>query len=226
MTYRIEENNDLDSCFKNCNPESNGERNFANSLDKNLVIFDVGCGKETEFLSYEGEVHYFDTVQKFVDQIRESPRNLNTSSHFNSFGLSSFEGIVDYYVDFQSLYNRTESTRRNGEKNKIQLSVRRASDYVLEKKINRIHLLKMDIEGHEFEALVGFGSFLRSVDFIQFEYGGCNIDSKVTLRSLLGLLEAHGFGNFSYLNPKGFVRIRDMKDHYNYCNIIAENLSK
>ena len=46
--------------------------------------------------------------------------------------------------------------------------------------INRIHFLKLDVEGHELKCLQGGRSIISSggVDFIQFEFGGCNIDSR------------------------------------------------
>lgn len=44
-----------------------------------------------------------------------------------------------------------------------------------------IGIVKVDIEGHEFDALHGFGRALCACDVIQFEFGGCNIDSRTHL---------------------------------------------
>jgi len=41
-----------------------------------------------------------------------------------------------------------------------------------------IDLVKMDIEGFELAALRGFGAAIGHVRVIQFEFGGCNIDSR------------------------------------------------
>ncbi len=41
-----------------------------------------------------------------------------------------------------------------------------------------IDLVKMDIEGFELPALRGFGAAIDHVRVIQFEFGGCNIDSR------------------------------------------------
>jgi len=56
--------------------------------------------------------------------------------------------------------------------------------------INRIHFLKLDIEGHEFAALRGAQRMLaeRRIDCIQFEFGGCNIDARVFWQDLFYLL--------------------------------------
>lgn len=41
-----------------------------------------------------------------------------------------------------------------------------------------IDISKIDIEGHEFNALLGFGEALKNISLIQFEFGGCNIDTR------------------------------------------------
>lgn len=45
-----------------------------------------------------------------------------------------------------------------------------------------IDFVKLDIEGHELTALEGFGNAIDSVNLIQFEFGGCNIDSRTFFR--------------------------------------------
>jgi FkbM family methyltransferase len=49
-----------------------------------------------------------------------------------------------------------------------------------QKGIAKIHFLKLDLEGHELAALEGASTLLREqrLDAIQFEFGGCNIDSR------------------------------------------------
>ena len=42
----------------------------------------------------------------------------------------------------------------------------------------RIDIAKLDIEGHELQALTGFGAALSACRVIQFEFGGCNIDTR------------------------------------------------
>lgn len=57
--------------------------------------------------------------------------------------------------------------------------------------LDRIHFLKIDVEGHEIAVLDGARGLLdrRSIDFIQFEFGGCNLDSRTFLRDFWGRLD-------------------------------------
>jgi FkbM family methyltransferase len=52
--------------------------------------------------------------------------------------------------------------------------------YCSDHSINRIHLLKLDIEGHELDALAGASKMLgaKAIDIVTFEFGGCNIDTR------------------------------------------------
>jgi len=56
-----------------------------------------------------------------------------------------------------------------------------------------VHLLKLDIEGHELAALRGAAALLAAgqIDFIQFEFGGCNIDSRTFFQDFYYLLSPH-----------------------------------
>jgi FkbM family methyltransferase len=57
-------------------------------------------------------------------------------------------------------------------------------------KIDFIDFLKMDIEGHELSALRGAKKLIeqRKIRFIQFEFGGCNIDSRTFLKDFYLIL--------------------------------------
>jgi hypothetical protein len=60
-----------------------------------------------------------------------------------------------------------------------------------ERAIGFIHLLKMDVEGHEYQVLAGASHMLesRAIAIIQFEFGNCNIASRTYFQDFYYLLE-------------------------------------
>lgn len=57
--------------------------------------------------------------------------------------------------------------------------------------LERVHYLKLDVEGHELQCLKGGERLIGEgrVDFIQFEFGGANIDSRTYFRDFWALLK-------------------------------------
>lgn len=57
--------------------------------------------------------------------------------------------------------------------------------------ISRVDYLKIDAEGHDLAVLHGASGLLEAgaIGFLQFEFGGCNIDSRTFLRDFVRLLE-------------------------------------
>lgn len=79
-------------------------------------------------------------------------------------------------------------------------------NYCLNRGIDHIHLLKIDIEGHELDALAGAKRMLdnRSVDIITFEFGGCNIDTRTFFQDFWYLFNAIDMTLFR-ITPSGYV---------------------
>lgn len=72
-----------------------------------------------------------------------------------------------------------------------QVQVASLDEYCEQHGIDHIDFLKIDTEGHELAVLLGAARMLNSgrVDFIQFEFGGTNIDARTYLRDFVRLLE-------------------------------------
>lgn len=68
-------------------------------------------------------------------------------------------------------------------------------------------LLKMDVEDHELSVLKGAAALLESIEVIQLEMGGCNIDTRTYLRDFFDFLVSRGFDLFR-LGLKGLLRLK------------------
>jgi FkbM family methyltransferase len=209
--------------FNNYDSKTNGEYKFFMDIKDNIkVIFDVGCRTDSEFIHFSGEVHYFDPVNDFIEQIKKQS-NLNVISFFNNFGLGEENKQIYYYPKYESFYDRINSCYVSDDSNKILLQIKKGKDYVIENNIKNIDFLKIDTEGYELNVLQGFEDFLENVKIIQFEYGGTFLDNNKKLVDVINYLEKKGFHKFSYLTNSGTTIITDFTDHYQYCNIVCIN---
>jgi FkbM family methyltransferase len=211
--------------FNNCNTKYNGEEKFFNHIKNNInVIFDVGCRSDSEFTLFPGEVHYFDPVSEFIENLSKQ-ENKNKLACFNNFGIGAENKELYYYPLYQSFYDRINSCTTSDESNKVLLRIKKAKDYIVEKGITAIDFLKIDTEGYELNVLQGFEECLTYVKIIQFEYGGTFLDNNTKLIDVIRYLEEKGFYKFSYLTSHGTGTelITDFNDHYQYCNIVCIN---
>jgi FkbM family methyltransferase len=132
-----------------------------------------------------------------------------------NFALSNKTGVSKLYAD-QDGSGLASLTRRNLDHFGISFTFAeevksiKFEDYWVEK-LNRaeVGLLKLDIEGHELAALGGLGSSLPHIELIQFEFGGCNIDSRTYFQDFWNFFKRNHFNIFR-LGPLGLRKV----EHY------------
>ena len=73
----------------------------------------------------------------------------------------------------------------------------------------------MDIEGHELDALRGFGEALKHIDVIQFEFGGCNIDTRTFFQDFWYFFQKEGFEIYR-ITPFDLVKIESYQESEEY----------
>jgi FkbM family methyltransferase len=71
-----------------------------------------------------------------------------------------------------------------------EIRLSRLDDFCAENNISYLHLLKLDVEGNELNVLHGAQGMLQkqAIALIQFEFGGCNIDSRTFFQDFYYLL--------------------------------------
>jgi FkbM family methyltransferase len=106
------------------------------------------------------------------------------------------------------------------------VQVIRFEDYWREELQGRpIDMVKMDIEGYELAALRGFGPALDRTRAVQFEFGGCNIDTRGHFRDFWRFFTEHGF-TLHRITPFGLqpiTRYSEACESFVFSNFIAIN---
>ena len=78
-----------------------------------------------------------------------------------------------------------------------------------------LDLVKIDVEGHELAVLKGFGEAIDAVKVLQFEFGGCNVDTRTFFRDFWHFFAERGF-ELHRITPFGAHRIARYKSREEY----------
>jgi len=99
----------------------------------------------------------------------------------------------------------------------------RLDDVMGDLAIGQIDWMKLDVEGHELAVLAGASTALASVSLVQFEFGGCNIDTRTFFRDYWYLFTDLGFQLYR-LAPRTPVKVQhyeEMLEHFRTTNYVA-----
>lgn len=170
------------------------------------AVFDVGSNRgqwALQALRYlDGRpLHCFEAVPATCAELR---RTLPPSADVtvNAVALGSTAGTADFNYcrttsDVSSRYAIPPEFRDRSTES-VAVRVQTGDGYCEERDIDRIAMLKVDVEGMEYEVLEGFASMLdeRRVGVVQFEYGTGYIGARRYLGDVCALLEASGYSLF------------------------------
>jgi FkbM family methyltransferase len=177
-----------------------------------LVVFDVGANIGSysillnNTLGVKAEIFSFEPSATTYKKLFSNTAALSNVKSFN-FGFGEDKAVLPLFSDanesgLASLYDRRLSHFNIQMDKREDIEITTIDNFCLENNIAHIHFLKLDVEGHELKVLKGAGKMIASknVDFIQFEFGGCNIDSRTF------------FQDFFYLFKNDFILYRIVKD--------------
>jgi FkbM family methyltransferase len=105
----------------------------------------------------------------------------------------------------------------------VQVRTARLDWFARHADIREIDWVKLDVEGHELFVLQGMGSLLESISLVQFEFGGCNIDSRTFFQDFWYLFTRLDFTIYR-LTPRGpapIDRYDEMHETFRTTNFVA-----
>ena len=209
--------------------DSNGEMAVVELLKKKYqppyCIFDVGSNKGqyltaliNTLLACEYTVHCFEPASHTFNLLKETANAFCTEKiKLNNFALGKEQGQFKLYYNAPGSGLASLTKRRldhfniDFDKSEV-VEVDTLDNYCQKNEVEFVHLLKMDVEGHELDVLKGAENMLnaKKVGMISFEFGGCNIDTRsyfLDFFYLFGDLEMNVFR----ITPSGYLY--PMKDY-------------
>jgi len=201
-----------------------------------MTVFDIGAniGSYSKRIldKFPGcQVHCFEPVPQTFHAL-EAALGASSSVSLNNMALSSESGVATMTVCEELSGSGADSlhhTRVLGSAvstSAIEVTLRTVDEYVSETGVERIDLMKIDVEGHELDVLHGAKDTLRNgVAAIQFEYGASYLAAGSTLHEVCELLWSEDFKIFRLL-PYGKIRIREFVsasglENYQHSNWVA-----
>ena len=182
------------------------------------LAIDVGgnVGKYSQELRhrYAGlEIHVFEPASVNVKKLRELFKG-DSLVTINACGVSNSIGAATLFSDAAGS-GLGSLTKRRLDHFGIDFNVKetidliRFEDYWRSNLNSRVvDLVKLDIEGPELEALKSFGAALPATRVIQFEFGGCNIDTKTYFQDFYYFFKENNFSLFR-ITPFGLQSVGD-----------------
>lgn len=213
--------------LRTCDVEiSRALRHFLSPGD---TFLDIGAGAgyfsalASDIVGPRGHVYSFEPSPVKSPALDKMVRN-NPSSNIvvNSFGLSNEEAVHNYYFrnngDYpvDSLFNEFSKPSDRV----AQITTKRLDDYLLDKQITNIGLIKIDVEGYEYFVLDGLRRFWELTDERPpivceiMHYAYQQVDA-LSLESLQALMQSYGYAAYNIFNygiPVNLLTIDDIVD--------------
>jgi FkbM family methyltransferase len=202
------------------------------------IILDIGANigtytAEAASKIPNAQIHLFEPSKSNFEKL-QSRFSDNLNIHLNNLAISDISGVANLYTDkygsgLASLTKRKlEHFDISYDKSEVITTIRLEEYW--NKTLHRsvIDLLKIDIEGHELDALESLGDGIAHVKIVQFEFGGCNIDTKTYFQNFWYFFQKNNFNIFR-ISPLGLIKIShytESAEVFLTTNYLAVNKSK
>ena len=204
----------------------NGENNLIKVLKENQidmkVVFDVGANKgywSKYFFNFFPQTSFY-LFEITPNKLKILKKIKFKNFQINDFGLSN-SNKHDYFFSYPSLDGEDSffNIRPEVKFKKIKCKFMKGDQFCIKNKIRKIDFAKFDIEGMEYEALLGLEKMIQKqkIRLIQFEYTIANSISKYMLKDIYNFFSKNNYV-IGKLTNKGVIFIENFKNEMNNFN--------
>lgn len=213
-------------------PRYSGEDSAAvwafNSRPNMKIVFDVGA-HEGEYLTQVkpllpgSEWHCFEPQKSAFEKLQKAAEGMQDVT-LNNCAASKENGESSIYTHIVGAANASMAKRdlRHLDVHfalEEKIKTRNLISYCEEKGLDHIDFLKIDAEGWEYfivESVMDFAARGR-IQFIQFEYGSSNVDTRTFLKDFYLLLRPKF--NMYRIHPRGLYLCNDYREEFECFNL-------
>lgn len=173
-----------------------------NRLNENSIVYSFGIGEDISFdldiiKNHKCQVFAYDPTPRSVEWI--SHQDLPGYFHFQPYGIYSIDGESEFYLPKNKTHvsGSLSLTEITDEKEKIKVLVYRLKTLMEKNRHDHISILKMDIEGAEYEVLediINSGINVHQI-LVEFHHRLKEVGAPKT-RNILKLLNDNGYHVF------------------------------
>ncbi|MCU7551290.1 FkbM family methyltransferase [Chitinophagaceae bacterium LB-8] len=166
-------------------------------LNENSIVFDVG-GYEGQWASdifskFLCNIHIFEPYQEYAKNIQDRFKR-NKKIYVHSFGLSNITNTSKL-----SLLNDSSSLFKS-EANATDVEIIEAAGFIDENQIDKIDLMKINIEGGEYDLLDHLidKGLIKKIENIQIQFHDFVTDAEMRMRSIQSKLSKTHYVTYQY----------------------------
>ncbi len=169
------------------------------NIKDNYCVFDVGASRGQfaddviEILGSKGQIYCFEPQNKCYDIL------INKFSHTKNVSILNFAlskenktGNIYFSSEGEAIASLTPNIliQNAGNVRQDEIEIKTLDSFCADKNISVIDLLKIDVEGHEIDVLLGSERMLASgtIKCIQFEFGQTCLSTRVFMHDFFELL--------------------------------------
>ena len=242
LNYEGNFNSYIDWCIYYLGAYSRHELLFLESLARQLppaaVMIDVGAnvGNHSLFAATVfGHVYSFEPVPWLVERLKnQQTRNAITNMHVFPYALGDADGIAEFYSS--TMANQGMGTLiKDREKNVqvIEVAIKRGDNFLRSIGVDRVDVIKIDVEGFERAVLAGLSETIsRHQPIVFFEWSEPQLTDDLTLMAspffdqyvFFAFTQGRTFGLFFEENTYRLTRVDALKADNNYVAVPSNKL--